>query len=325
MTHQPTTEALIRLGVAVRVLGRDGLRARDGRRAEHAPHLSVSLLHVRDVLLYLAERRIACYRLADDLAPYIDWPNMPAFTGQIAACADLLAETGALARAHGIRLTMHLGLHVALAAPDDRLAARAAAAIIARAELLDALGAGPAGTLTLHIGGAHGDAAAALHRFAARFERLPEAARARVAVEPDEACFSLAELLRLHQLIGVPIVFDALHHQLNNPQRIPARAALALALATWPRGVRPKVHYSTQRTEGHLLPARAGQARRVLAPRHGQHADFINVFEFSSFVEGARGLPPFDTILEAKAADLALLRLREDLRRFAPAIAPTVS
>ena len=316
--------ARIRLGVAVRVLGRPGLRARDGRRAEHAPHLSVSLLHVREVLLYLAERRIGCYRLADDLAPYLDRPDLPEFAGQVEACADLLAETGALARAHGIRLTMHMGLHTALAAPDAALAARASAAIVARARLLDALGAGPEGVLTLHVGGAHGDAAAALERFAARFERLPRAARARVAVEPDEHCFSLADLLRLHQMIGAPVVFDTLHHQLNDPQRIPMGTALALALATWPRGVRPKIHYSSQCTEAHLLEARAGHDRQVLAPRHGQHADYINALEFAGFVAGARGLPPIDAILEAKAADLALLRLREDLRRFAPETAVMV-
>ena len=55
--------SMIRLGVAVRVLGRDGLRARDARRAEHAPHLSISLLYLRELLLYLAEQRIGCYRL----------------------------------------------------------------------------------------------------------------------------------------------------------------------------------------------------------------------------------------------------------------------
>ena len=41
-------------------------------------------------------------------------------------------------------------------------------------------------------------------------------------------------------------------------------------------------------------------------------------------MEAARGLPPFDVILEAKAADLAVLRLREDLRRYAPDIASHV-
>jgi UV DNA damage endonuclease len=314
----------IRLGVAVRVLGREGLRARDGRRAEHAPHLSVSLLHVREVLLYLAERRIGCYRLADDLAPYQDRADMPEFAGQLDACADLLAETGALARAHGIRLTMHMGLHVALASPDPDLAARSAAMIAARARLLDALGAGPEAVLTLHVGGAHGDPAAALHRFAARFERLPELARRRVAVEPDEERFALTDLLRLHQATGAPIVFDALHHQLNNPSRMPMAEALALALATWPRGVRPKIHFSSQRTEAHLMAARRGYPRQVLAPCRGQHADFINPFEFTALLASARGLPPFDVMLEAKAADLALLRLREDLLRFAPELAEGV-
>jgi UV DNA damage endonuclease len=314
----------IRLGVAVRVLGRAGLRTRDGRHAAQSPHLSISLLYVREVLLYLAEHQIGCYRLADDLAPYLDRNDLPEFAGQIEECAELLAATGALAHAHGIRLTIHMGLHVALAAPDAQLAGRSAAAIIARAQLLEALGTGPESVLTLHIGGAHNDRAAALHRFATRFERLPERARMRVAVEPDEDCFGLADLLRLHQMTGVPVVFDALHHQLNNPGRMPAAAALALALATWPRGVRPKIHYSTQRTEAHLLAARRAHTRQVLAPRHGQHSDFVNPFEFAAFIADTHGLPGFDVMLEAKAADLALLRLREDLWRFAPEIAGVI-
>jgi UV DNA damage endonuclease len=315
---------MIRLGVAVRVLGRDGLRARDGRRAEHAPHLSVSLLHVREVLLYLADQRIGCYRLADDLAPYLTHPDMPQFGGQIEECADLLAETGALARAHGIRLTMHMGLHVALAAPDEAIAARSAAAIAVQAQLLDALDAGPQGVLTVHVGGAHGDGAAALHRFAMRFERLPALARRRVAIEPDEDCFALTDLLRLHQMTGAPVVFDTLHHQINNPGRLALGTALALALATWAPDTRPKIHFSTQRTEAHLVRARGGYTRQVIAPRHGQHADFVNPFEFASLLAEARGLPPFDVMLEAKAADLALLRLRADLSRFAPEIAAIV-
>ena len=48
--------------------------------------------------------------------------------------------------------------------------------------------------------------------------------------------------------------------------------------------------------------APAAGARRVIAPRHVQRYDYVNLFE-------------------AKAADLALLRLREDLGRFAPELA----
>ncbi len=315
---------MIHLGVAVRILGKAGLRARDGRRAEHAPHLSVSLLLVREVLAYLAEQQIGCYRLADDLAPYLTDARHPQFAQQIDECGDLLAETGALARQHGIRLSMHMPIHVTLAAPDAAVAERSAADVIARARLLDALGAGPEAVLVLHVGGAHGDGAAARFRFAARYERLPECARRRVVIEPDENSFDLPDLLRLHQDTGTPVVLDILHHQINNRSRIPLCEALGLALATWPRGVRPKIHFSTQRTEAHVLPDRRGQARQVLAPQAGQHADFINPFEFAALIAAARGLPPFDIMLEAKAADLALLRLREDLRRYAPELAALV-
>ncbi|MFN8504979.1 UV damage endonuclease UvsE [Kouleothrix sp.] len=314
---------MIRLGVAVKIMGQGGLRARDGRRAEHAPHLSVSLLLVREVLLYLASQQIGCYRLADDLVPGDDTGDDA--LRQVGACADMLAETGALARAHGIRLSMHMPLHVQLAAPDGALAARAAAAIGLRARLLDALGCGGEAVLVLHVGGAHGDRQAALERFAARYERLPEPARRRIVLEHDEDCFSLADLLRLHQITGAPIVLDSLHHQINDPAGIPLGAALALALASWPRGVRPKLHFSSQRTEAHVLPARRGAQQRVLAPQLGQHADFANPFELIGLLRAARGLPEFDIMLEAKAADLALLRLRDDLRRLAPELAKEVA
>ena len=73
-----------------------------------------------------------------------------------------------------------------------------------------------------------------------------------------------------------------------------------------------------------MLEARRGQPRQVLAPKPGQHADFINPHEFAALIGAARGLPPFDIMLEAKAADLALLRLREDLARYAPELAASV-
>ncbi len=314
---------MIQLGVAVKIMGRAGLRLGGGRGAAR-PHLSVRLLGLRAALLYLAEQQIGCYRLAGDIVAPPDSPHDTGWARELAACAELAGEVGQLARAQGIRLTLHLPLHATLGSPDPAVAERAALVVAAAAGLLEALGCGRDGVLVLHAGGAFGDRAAALHRFAAGYERLPAAARERVVLEPDEDCFGLADLLRLHQQLGVPLVFDALHHQINNPLGMPQAQALGLALATWPRGVRPKAHFSTQRTEAHVLPARRGAEARVLAPQLGQHADFVNPFEFVALLRAARGLPGFDLMLEAKAADLALLRLREDLRRVAPELAAGV-
>ncbi len=307
---------MIYLGVATKILG-----AKRARQPVGA-HLSVRLLALREVLLYLAAMQVRCYRLPDDLIS-ADAPG-PAWQQELHESQPLLNELACLAQAHGIRLTMHVPLYAVLSTPDDAIALRAVATIGARAALLHALGCGSDGTLVVHAGGAYGDDRAAREQFAARWEALPVTMRRRVAIEPDEDCFDLAALLPLYQITGAPIVFDALHFQLHNPQRISLTVALGLALATWPPGVRPKVHLSTQRTEAHIHAARDGLARHVVPPRHGQHADYINPFEFVALLQAARGLPPFDVMLEAKAGDLALLRLREDVRQFAPELATSV-
>jgi UV DNA damage endonuclease len=59
---------------------------------------------------------------------------------------------------------------------------------------------------------------------------------------------------------------------------------------------------------------------RHVAPVFTGHADFCNPFEFATFMRVAEGLE-FDVMLEAKAKDLALLRLRPDLLRYAPDVA----
>ena len=61
------------------------------------------------------------------------------------------------------------------------------------------------------------------------------------------------------------------------------------------------------------------------APRPGHHADFLNAFEFAGFVRAALGERDFDVMLEAKASDLALLRLRHDLARYVPDVAPLLA
>lgn len=313
---------MIRLGFAVRVVGQPALRAYE-RRRHPAPDLSINLIYLRDVLVYLQRVGIRFYRIASTLLP--EAPGINAFE-QLTACAVELDALAAQVVAQGVRLTLHLDHHIALGSADDTQAARSLATIEAQAALLERLDAGqspgmpPAGVLVTHVGGpAH--TPATLQRFARRYQALSPRARARRVVEHDTGGFSLGRLLRLHQQCGIPVVFDYLHWQIHNPERLPPGLALGLALATWPPGVRPEVHLSTARSEAHLLPAAAGQSGRVLPPRPGQHADFIAAPDLLHLLDAARGLPPFDLMLEAKAGDLALLRLRSDIARINPVLA----
>ncbi len=311
----------MRLGFAVKPLGRPELKSHDTRRWQNQPHLSVSLAYLRDIIGYLAAAGISMYRMSPDLAPYVTHPELPQFHGQIEACAAELAEVGRLAKAADIRLSFHPGQHVVLNAADPTLAGRSAATVTALARILDGMGLGAEAVVIVHLGGVYEDAGAARERFVRAFEALPEVARRRLALENDDIRFSVTDVLWAHQRTGVPLVFDYLHHRLNNPERQPVRWALAACLATWPAGTRPKVHFSSPRTEWRVEEKPDAPAPLLRQSRWAHHSDYVNPFEFIDFMAGAEGLPAFDVMLEARGRDLAVLQLQEDLARYAPELA----
>ena len=312
----------MRLGFSVRVLGKPGLRAYDGRRAHNAPHLSVSLAHLRDVFTYLQSTGITMYRMASDLAPYVTHPDWPDLHTQLAECHDELIEVGALARAQALRLSFHAPSHVALASSEPVVVEQSIAMLEVLAGLLDGMGLGPEAIIVIHSGGLAGGYDAAISRWVYAWDLLPDAVRRRLVLEHGDEGLSLPAALRLHAATGVPIVFDYLHFRLHNPERWDVADALEYALATWPDSVRPKVHFSSPRTEMRAvqrLDETQGRRRWVLSPpRPGHHADFLNPWEFAAFATAGAGLRDFDVMLEAKAGDLALLRLRDDLARYVP-------
>jgi UV DNA damage endonuclease len=296
----------MRLGFAVKVLGVQ-LPSHDTRRWQSGPHLRVSLERLEAILRYCDERDIRMYRMVTGLAPYASHPDLPQFRSQPAECAAELAAAGELARALGIRLSSHPGQYTVLNSEDERVQRLAVEELEVQAELLDGMGMGPEAVVVLHVGGAAGGKEAALDRFLHGFELLSEAARARLVVENDDRSFGLREVLALAERIGRPVVWDILHHHCVDPDGIPDREALELAIATWPDGVRPKIHYSSPRT---AVEERRG---RLVLPPLRAHADMVDPIGFERFVvDTARGLD-VDVMLEAKAKDLALLRLREQL------------
>jgi UV DNA damage endonuclease len=311
----------MRLGFVVKPLARPELRSHDSRRWQNSPHLSVSLAYLRDVFAYLAEAGISMYRISSELAPYATHPDMPQFHHQVEQCGAELAQAGATARALGLRLSLHPAQHVVLNAPGPDLAARSAADLVVQAAILDAMELGREAVVVVHLGGVYGDREASRERFVRNFETLPGAAQRRLALENDDVRFGVADALWIHERTGIRLVFDNLHHHLNNAYGFPARDALASCLATWPADVRPKIHFSSPRTEWLVDSGNGGQPAEVRQTRWTYHSDYVNPFEFIEFLRMAGGLRPFDVMLEVRAKDLALRQLRDDLARFAPDLA----
>jgi UV DNA damage endonuclease len=321
----------MRLGFVVKPLARPELKSHDSRRWQNSPHLTVSLAYLRDVFGYLKSAGITMYRMSSDLAPYASHPEMPQFRNQVEESAAELAELGATARELGLRLSFHAVAATVINSPDARVAANAAIDLTVLASILDGMGMGPESVVVTHIGGTYGSPEAARERCVHAIDALPPATRSRLVIENDDVRFGVRDALWVAERAGVPVVFDRLHYRLKGWDEIDEQEALAACLRTWPAGVRPKIHWSTPRTEWLVEEQGAAAEPKARQTRWMYHSDYVNPFEFIDFLRaaarhGAGGrnpasLPPFDIMLEARAKDLALAQLRRDLARYAPELA----
>jgi UV DNA damage endonuclease len=315
-----------RLGFAVKILaGAEPIREADKRRWQSQPHLrhSIELLH--RVWDHLEAIGVRMYRLSSSVVPYGTHPDLPEFDyrRQIDACAVELADLGARARALGLRLSMHPGQYTVINGDEPGLRDRSLAELEADAMLLDALGCDAEATVVVHVGGRYGDREAAIDRWAAAWERLSESARARLGLENDERLFDLADVLELHRRTGVRVVYDWHHGRILPAPEFSAAASLTAAMATWPAGVRPKVHLSSPRlgvaVTRRPIPGTRRMRDQVVPPPLGPHADLVSPWDALELLRAATG--PLDVMLEAKAKDVALLWLRRQLEVLDPEIA----
>ena len=330
----------LRLGFPVKVMGRPGVKTQDTRRWQKDPHLKCSLELLDGVLDYLNKVRIDMYRLSSDIAPYATHPDMPQFHSMVADSDAELRAFGRKAKEYGIRLSFHPSQYVLLNSPDPDLTAKSIWDLSSQAEMLDRMELDDEAVMITHVGGVYGDPEASRARWIEGWEKCPEHVRRRLVLENDDIRFSAADVLWIHERTGVRLVFDYQHFWCLNPERLEIRDTFERFVNSWPEGCRPKMHFSSPRTElreikqkivpgakakkGELLlnkPKPGARIKTVLRPPVWTgHSDFTNPFEFATFMRMAEGLV-FDVMLEGKSKDLSLLRLRGDLVRYAPDVA----
>lgn len=318
----------MRLGYACKVMGID-VKSSDTRRWQNNPHLTVSLDYVSQILEYTASLNLGMYRLSSDIAPYYTDITRPQFGKQLEESSAQLADIGELARTLNIRLSMHPGQYTVLNSPTDKTYASAVRELEYAAGVFDLMNQPADNKVIVHIGGAYGDKTPALDRWIERYPLLPQFVRNRLIIENDDTIFNVNDALYVSKHTGVPIVFDNLHHRVNpSPQPdgtdLDEIDALALCLATWPSDQLPKIHYSDQKTGTSEVRVK-GKGVRLQQAAVGAHADYVDPEAFTDFAARAasRNLA-FDVMFEAKAKELAAVRVLEYLRDNVPAIAETL-
>ncbi len=310
----------MRLGFAVKVLGREGLKSNDARRWQNSPHLRHSIEFAHAIFDYLGETGISMYRLSSDFAPYLTHPDLPQFHNQLQEARADLENLGKRAREMNLRLSFHPSQYIVLNAPSEKVATSSFRDFAAQAEMLDIMECGPEAVVVTHVGGVYGDRDAARARFIQNHARLSEPAKRRLVLENDDVSWSAAEVVQIHESCGIRCIFDHQHHTCIHPEGLSHVEACRRVLNTWPSDCRPKIHFSSPRQEAREILRRDKTTGKKVAHEApallSQHADYIDSATFIDFARDLKkaGGREFDVMCEAKAKDLAVLKLKSDLK-----------
>ncbi|MHB8122274.1 MAG: UV DNA damage repair endonuclease UvsE [Desulfuromonadaceae bacterium] len=193
-----------------------------------------------------------------------------------------------------IRLSFHPDQFVVLSSPHPDVVANSIRELEYQAQLAEAVGAD---VINIHAGGVYGDKSGALERFRAVFADLPEPVRSRLTIENDDVSYTPEDLLPLCERLAIPLVYDAHHHRCN-ADTLTIEEATKLAGTTWKESGREQYC--------HISSPKSGWGGS--APK--SHADYINPDDFPCCWLGRE----MTVDVEAKAKELAVTRLMEDLR-----------
>jgi UV DNA damage endonuclease len=249
------------------------------------------------VLDYNLSVGIYIYRLSSDSFPWMseyEFSDLPNFK----LIQILMTQIGEKIKSNNIRVSYHPGPFNVISSQNDSVVEKTIKELDKHAELLDMMGLEQSTyyPINIHINITKPTCEEAAQRFVERFSLLSESCRKRLTVENDDSPnqYSVKMLYdTVHTKIGIPIVFDQ-HHFNYGPQDQTMEEALKLAHSTW-NGIKPLTHMSSPKT----LEDKSGKKTA--------HADYIYE-EIKTF-----GLD-FDTEIEAKSKDLAVIRYRQQFQ-----------
>ena len=249
------------------------------------------------ILRWNVKNGIKCFRLSSEFFPWASeyrFKDLP----QYLRIKTLLAGAGHYAKSNGMRLTCHPGPFNVLVSPHKHVVDNTITDLRIHGEIFDMIGLerSPYNKINIHCNGVYGDKKAAMDRFCKNFELLPESVKTRLTVENDDksSMYSVKDLMYIHERIGIPIVFDYHHHKFCTGD-LSEQEALELAISTWPKDIKPIVHYSESKA--------LHEGNQKVKPQ--AHSDYIN--ELPNLYGN-----DVDVMVESKAKELAIIPFIKD-------------
>lgn len=285
--RRTTATALLRLSPAAR-----------RRKLADICMANADALHT--ALEFCAGHGIGSFRVNSQILPLKTHPRVGYDLRKLPGGDRIVARfkaCGKFARARGLRLSLHPDQFVVLNSPRPEVVASSILELEYQAEVASWIGAD---VINIHGGGAYGDKLGALERLRLNLPRLSKRVRSRLTLENDDRIYTVEDLLLICRSEKIPLVYDAHHHRCL-PDRFDVEEATRLAAATWNR--EPMFHISS--------PLEGWRGKQPF-----RHHDFIIMKDFP-----ACWLDRDLTVeVEAKAKELAVMKLVRDLERRKPGV-----
>ncbi|SNC68276.1 UV-damage endonuclease [Hymenobacter gelipurpurascens] len=230
------------------------------------------------------------FRIGSGVVPFGSHP-INGFPWQTHFAAEFRA-VGDYIKAHNMRVSFHPDQFVVLNSPDAGIVERSISELVYQGSMLDLMGLDSTHKLQIHVGGLYNDRELAISRFIDTYRRLPAPVTARLVIENDDRLFSLQDCLRVHEAVGIPILFDNFHHECLNHGE-PMAEALRLAAGTW----HPE-------RDGTMMMDYSSQAP---GERKGKHTTSLVEELFREFLTHLQGVNP-DIMLEIKDKEISARR-----------------
>lgn len=210
------------------------------------------------------------------------------------AIVKIFKNCGEFCKKHGMRTTFHPDQFILLSSPESEIVRRSISDLVYQAELAEWVGSD---VINIHGGGGYGDKKSALARLSKKIEKLPDAVRSRLTLENDDRVYTPEDLYPVCRAMNIPLVYDVHHHRcLNDGNSI--EKTTDLALKTWNR--EPLFHVSS--------PLHGWDSKNP-APHH----EYLDIMDFPSYWRKLGDRTDLTVEIEAKAKELAILKLQKNL------------
>lgn len=251
------------------------------------------------ILQWNYDNNIQLFRMSSDMFPFATHPEFSE-NYDITKFHKIFDNLGYLIKKTQQRVTFHPSQFNLLSSENENVTEKSIIDIDFHAAVLDKMKVDKDGVIVIHGGSKAGGKEAALKRLETNFYKLSKSAQQRLVLENCEMAYSIEDLLPISEKLGVPIVVDYHHHNINpGSGNFTLQELTEKVLAVWKkRGLTPLFH---------LSESRPGVTIDDSITKRRAHSDFVENLPKNLLITLERHVIHLD--IEAKQKEQAVLKL----------------